>query len=879
MAKILGLTITVQDKIILILNIKIAQKKDVMIAPYSSTRLGLAKIIGISPAHISRAGKKLIEKGVVEEIKANVKGFKKRIIAYYLTPNGVRKKNELEKKIGEKKVLFENKDGKVKEIKISEVDQYFGTMTTIFEKIESVSSEGLLKYNVLKETIERTRRYGLKNFVNFTSEIPTIEYFFGRVGELKQLRQWISSKKTKIIAIYGFAGIGKTTLATELVYEYETKTNTFWKNINNGVELRDILNSFSEFLYELNLKMLKNYLDTNQTINLFEVKHIIEEEIREISAIIVFDDCQEAGKKLLRFFKILKEIAKNTDKITVIFVSRTKLPIYDIREIRVDKLVAEMRLGDLDEESAIEFLIARNINKETSKEIFKITKGYPLAINVVHVPVNGKFDRNLIMASTTIFLYNQIYSKLKRKEKSVLKALSVYRSPVSQEALLFGNIEFENLENLMRKSLLNQTISGDYTMHELIKENIYSQLSSKEKKNYHIVAGKFYERVKDDISIRESMYHYLKAGKFEKIFKLLVEYGEVLIKKGHCENLKTIIDEILKKNVPKNYLSKILLINGKVKNLLGEWDDAINYFNSCILEELKNTKTKSKAYREIGFILTERGEWDLALENYKNSLKISEIIDDKDELAEVYRSLGNIYWKKSDYKNSLKYLNKSLEIAKKNENIIEIGKIYVDLGIIQCEKNNHKKAQKYFEESLRILENSDSVVEIGRVFNGLGVVHYCQKNYKKAIEYFEKCVENSKSSGNIRITGFGLLNLGGCYIEINNLKNGVEYCKKALTIFKKLENKRMIASSLLELGRICRLQKDWDKSLRYFKKSLKTYKNINVPYYLAQIYYEIGMLYKDMGEIDNAKIQFNTALKIAKEKNIDYFIEKIEKLI
>ena len=880
MTKKLGMKITIADRMLLLIKNVAIKKPEVIIVPYTSTRLGLAEILDISPAHISRSAKYLIEKGLIEEVKANAVGVRKRVMTYFLTTKGIREKKILEKKIGTKDVLYQDKKGGVLKTKMSEVDNYYGIKTTIFEKIECVNELGILNYIELNRKRKRTQKLGIKNYVNFTNELPTIEYFFGRVEELRTMRRWIGAKKPKFIIIYGFAGIGKTTLAVELMNNYIGKKNTFWRQIHDWTALRDILQSLSEFLFQMDKYMLKNYLDSHKTIKENEVKHILEEELREVEALIVLDDCQKASEKIINCLSILKEIIKKTNKISVILLSRKELPIYDIREVEKDKLVAEMQLGDLDDDSAIKFLRARNIDESKITEIFDITKGYPLALNFIQVPKIKKLDKKLILASVNKFLYNQILSKLKRDEKKLLKALSVYRNPISHKALLFEEtIKYKTLENLVEKSILKETISDKYTIHDLIRDFIYDQLGPIERKKYHTLAAEFYANIDDDFSLRESMYHYLKAEKFGIVSELLVKNGEILIKKGYCENLNMIFEEFKIKNIPKKYFANILLIKSKNKTLLGEWDAALNLFKLCVDIEKEPSKIQSEAYQGIGYIWTERGEWKRAIESYDNSLKISEIIEDKEGLAEVYRLLGNIYWKKSEYDESQKHLEKSLEFVTEIENTMQIGKIYVDLGMLQAHKNNHDKAQEYFKKSLKLLENSDCVLDIGRALNCLGASYFSLLNYQKAIEQFEKCIVNCKNSGNIETIGYGQLNLCGCYIERGDLKRAIKYCNQALSIFEKLKNRRMIASSYLEFGKIYRLQKNLDKSIEFLMKSLEMFENLYLPFYLARNNYEVGLLYRDMGEEKKAKEFFNRGLQIAKENKVTIYFERINSQI
>ena len=218
--------------------------------------------------------------------------------------------------------------------------------------------------------------------------------------------------------------------------------------------------------------------------------------------------------------------------------------------------------------------------------------------------------------------------KLRKNEKKILKALSVYRTPVPQDALLFNDIQYESLEKLELRSLLIQTISGEYYLHDLIKENIFVQLSPNERKKYHLISAVFLGDSDDEISKRECIYHYLKGGEFEKAFDQIVENADELIQKGYCESLKMIIEEIPKNKIPKHHVGQILFNKGKIFTLLGDWDNAVRVFNHCIDEEKEDSKTKMKACCGIGYIMVERGEWDKAIEIYKECLGICDLNKD-----------------------------------------------------------------------------------------------------------------------------------------------------------------------------------------------------------------------------------------------------------
>lgn len=284
---------------------KLSANKNIK-ASISTTQIGIVNILGISLSTVSRVLKKQIENRDVIVRKRYIHGINRQIKAFFLTSKGLAKKKQLEEELLKQSILLKGKDGNFQEVKLLKVDYHLGTRTTIFEKVISISKEGILDQNVLNQNLLKCHNLGVKKVVNVTNHISKPEYFFGREKELIKLRKLIVSKKPNIITIYGFAGIGKTKLISKLIYEYEGKKNTFWFDIHEWNNIKDILQSFSEFLSQIGKRKLKNYLKSKEIPSLTKVIHILEMELKNIDVILVFDNCEKANKEILQFFLILK---------------------------------------------------------------------------------------------------------------------------------------------------------------------------------------------------------------------------------------------------------------------------------------------------------------------------------------------------------------------------------------------------------------------------------------------------------------------------------------------------------------------------------------------------------------------------------------------
>lgn len=398
------------------------------------------------------------------------------------------------------------------------------------------------------------------------------------------------------------------------------------------------------------------------------------------------------------------------------------------------------------------------------------------------------------------------------------------------------------MRKLIKKSLMYKTTNINYGTHGLIKDCFYKRLGKQIKKENHLFAAGYYEKEDNDYSIIEALYHFTKARESEKVCAIIVKNVNKLINNGHATNIENILREFKEKDIPKQYLSKILLIKGKTNYILGKCEKAEAHFKMCIEVEKQDSIDKSIAYRKVGLIKEENSKWKNALEYYKKSLESSERSNDKYGIVEANRAIGNLYFKTSSHHISYKYFNNSLEIAKSINHHNLIGKIYYDMGNYYNFMKNYDKALEYLKQSLNILREYNEYVELGKALNALGDTYFKQKNWEKALEYYEKSVKNCDEIGFIREKGNGLLKISECFIENGKFDRVSKCLDMAFKLAKNIKDQEIIAYYYYLTGKMLRLQNNWVKSKEYLDKSMNISIQLAIPSYVSKINFELGKL-------------------------------------
>ena len=444
--------------------------------------------------------------------------------------------------------------------------------------------------------------------------------------------------------------------------------------------------------------------------------------MKDANVLLIFDNIHKIENKIAMFFSILIKLAGSINGINILFLARHLPPykLYDYRDKNIKGAVSEFQLKGLDLNGSREILESRDIKMDELSliEISKTLQGHPLFLTLIPPLDNIEFsltNENEIKR----FIQEEIIMNLSEKELLVLSIISVFRYPV--ESMVFLNnpqISFEILEELREKSLIEEIRNDRYNTHDWIKEFFYSRLTPQLKIKYHEDAAHYYTLKKEDYAQVEGPYHFLKSEKRNNAIKLIIENGSEIIKNGYTEDLKEILNEIDDGDQYQEF-DKLLLLKGNLFLALRDFDKAIECYLKSIDISLEDDIT-SNAYRNVGHIYKEMGEWKLAVENFEDAMEISERINDFSGIAEAHRGIGQIYLKQGILEGAIIYYEECIEYSKKAGDIATNALASYDLGIIYEKKGEHEKAVENYLTSLKLYDAIGNVYQKGKVFKKLG---------------------------------------------------------------------------------------------------------------------------------------------------------------
>lgn len=275
------------------------------------------------------------------------------------------------------------------------------------------------------------------NYIN----IPDISNFYGRADEIAQLESKIIYDRTKVVAISGMLGIGKTATAIKLTHLLKNRFDfVIWKSLRQAPTLKELLISILNQFPTDNLN--KNYLHAS----LCSLIDLFINRLQSHRCLLIFDGFEAVMNNddfhNTAYADFLQILLERNFQSNVIITSRNKPYLSTVLE---DKNLYLMQINGLE---------IGDIKKIFSQQGFYGTSigdwinlvnyygGNPLALKTVANQILQYFEGNITkylkeLAFSKFILQDfqrlliEEFQNLSRLEKTVIKKLATYSGKVS----------------------------------------------------------------------------------------------------------------------------------------------------------------------------------------------------------------------------------------------------------------------------------------------------------------------------------------------------------------------------------------------------------------------------------------------------------------
>lgn len=776
--------------------------------PPEVTQQGIAAALSVRQSDVSRALARLRSDGHIDERSSTIgpgsPGRKQRLKVYSLSGKGREMALRLSSKLLETEVVIppRNEGETARRLPLKEVNSYFGTSYPLLRLADMVAPDGTVIMAPAAPPAAPAPR---------PPEAPGPEPFFvGRSGELRQVLEKVRQGPEVLLSVVGIPGAGKTALAQKLVSEMKDR-RPFYFLVREWPSYGRLLRSLRDFFARYGRRRLARLLVSQGSPPLEETVESVLHDLEGLAAVLVLDDFHHsAAQPELRHFvrQLLEMLPPPQPPARIIILSCHSPQLYDRREVEIDKKVWELQLGGLDEESSRELASRSGIPRAAQEGAYRATRGHPLSIQLLGgLPAFQDAQR---------FLQEDVIGSIPANERSLLQLLSVLRRPEDRQTILAMSddpLAFDALSSLVSRSLVSSS-DGKYEVHEMVREGAYGRIPPEARKAEHLRAAARYLKGPGVEGAVEAVYHYCRAGQFERAAQLLLSLGGELIAEGALEDCRALLD-MVDPGAPSE-AEGLRRLRQDLLAEYGEWDLGFEYLLQCaILAPAAGMKFDIPGRR----IRSEK-EWQAAVDDHERALEVLDRVGDAAGRCEMLTSLGWVRLMRGEYREAADAYGVIGRFRGKRGCRQAALKAELGAGHLAWLQGNRPGAARLFRKTLGRLKRSEQDIAIG-CLNYLSLMATTGRELKAALGHLEVALARCGTGRRRRERAYTLLHMGQIRSRLGDRQGAARSLSSGLSEFRGIGDQHGTIYVLLALSLDSLLSNDGAAAQRWAEEAVR----------------------------------------------------------
>ena len=693
--------------------------------------------------------------------------------------------------------------------------------------------------------------------------------FIGREDEIAQLMTEL--EKTRLLTLTGIGGAGKTRLGLEVAkQQLEFFTDGVW---------------FIDLAAVEDPKQIPPVLAS--TLGIKErggqsVTDAIMAHLEHGKVLLILDNCEQ----------IIGEAAKFTEKLLqacpdlkILVTSRQSMNIsgetvYDVPPLTLpcdQDSIANLREFDaikLFEERARASRSEYSLSESDAGIVLKICReidGLPLAIELaaarmkllsplqIAERLEDRF-RLLSRGSNTAEPRQQTlwamidwsFNLLDEMGQKLLPRLSVFRGGFTLEAVenicagdgIEKSRALDLLTDLAERSLILIGDRGDAVRYRLL-ETVRHFGEEKLAESGHNESLKLAHLTHFMAMAEEAEPHFIGPEQRSALSKVESEH----------DNIRAAIDWALqsKRDLSTQGLRLVAAL-GKYWELQSRWTEGRTLLDGAVRSANDAPpETRAKALRASGFIAFRQGDYESALDQQTEGLRLSQSASDLPGEGFALNNLGSIHWAKADLLMAQEYYEQALNVFEKAQDAYGLSASLHNLALIAQENGDLERARHMYEKSLRAKRKIADQANIAITLNNLGNIAFQQGDYDYAIEIHEEALSLRKESGDQGMIASSLTNLGNMFWSKGELESAGTYYRESIVIKREIGDQAGIARSINNLGSVYKSLRNFDAARLSYREALRLRRELNDARGIASSLTNLATLESSLNNFSQAK--------------------------
>lgn len=611
-------------------------------------------------------------------------------------------------------------------------------------------------------------------------------------------------KDSKILAITGAGGIGKSTFGTVLARRF-APSNVFWFTFRPQLndQLYSVLFALAYFLSKRGAATLWRHLlddiadnDKKERLHQEKMMSILRDDLRHLKTkeestdfVLCFDEVDlleqvghESHIQIIGFLESLRDL------VPLIIISQKAIIMAD-HHVDLNGL-SETQIGQM-----LDWLNISYVEGDLNT-LYQFTQGNPrlLVLYTVYYqtlartkePVSQALERLTNQPSLEAAII-RIWGRLEIEEQYILQVLSIYRRPIPPEVFIEGATQDERqaaLTQLKNWDLVQEDYQGGVSLLPAYRDTIQNRILSEKgeiKKNLHLLGARARSNLRQYTA---AAHHYAAGGMYQESIWLLYQNWRTEVDQGQASAILTFI----KADIPFEQLTErqdqeaLNILQIEVRKLLGHYEEAQQILQTS---RWRTPMMQAYAKRLEGDIAELKTQTQQAIQSYSEGLRITEKL--LENRANFLSDIGHAYINSGDLTAAEHHLYLIQYEAEHLAANIEARRDQIDLA-----REHYSKAFELAQEIGEPYRQANSGMQLG--------VQLARIGDAQAVQYLKPAIVYFRRVNNLHKLGQSLVNLAMFYTLTEDYKQAIPQLHEAFDLFSDLQEPQSLAAAAQNLA-------------------------------------------------------------------------------
>jgi CHAT domain-containing protein len=298
-------------------------------------------------------------------------------------------------------------------------------------------------------------------------------------------------------------------------------------------------------------------------------------------------------------------------------------------------------------------------------------------------------------------------------------------------------------------------------------------------------------------------------------------------------------------------------------NGLGDLKQALEYLQrSLSLVDTNDKNAVAITLINIGWNKFLLGNYQEALNNYRQSLTVSEDSGNKALSASTLSSMSLAYRNAGDLGRALDCAQRALALNESLGNTRGVAAAHINIGLVYGNLSDGARALEHYRKSLVLSEELGAKGLIANALEKLAGANM-HADYAQALEYAQRSLKLNEELQNYRGTIFSLQTIARIHQSHGDYAQALEYFQKALALSEKAGLKQQVVEALANISYSHLIEKKYSRSLEAAQRAIIISRQIGNRQLLLNALNNAAFSYLSLNQLENARDASEQAIALA----------------